>query len=77
MSIHDRARRIVLVSIVTVSVLTTAFGVGLSARGPKDCCGVDIGGGSCILEEPTRGCFLDGQCENDFPKCCDTGGYCT
>jgi len=73
---HDRARRVVLVSIVTASVLTTAFGVALSARAPKDCCGADQGGGNCILEAPLHGCFLSTECDVDFPVCCETGGYC-
>jgi len=75
MSIDDRVRRLVLVVIVTVSVLTTAFGAVLSARGPKDCCGQDLGGGSCIID-PSRGCFFDTECDGNFPTCCDTGGFC-
>lgn len=77
MSIAERVRRVVLVVIVTVSVLTTAFGAVLGARAPKDCCRALLGGGSCSLEQPYRGCLSDGECNNvDFPTCCDTGLFC-
>jgi len=52
MSMHDRARRVVLVSIVTASALTTAFGVALSARVPKDCCGRTSGAETAFSRHP-------------------------
>ena len=65
-------------AIMVALILTTAYALAVHARPPANCCGVDIGGGSCNLESPYRGCNGDANCKNqDFPKCCETGQYCS